>query len=158
MDLLLIGGGVFLGSAVLDAALARGHRVTVFNRGRARNAWPAGVEVIAGDRTHDLARLAGRRWHAVVDTCGYVPVDVRASAAALKDACDAYLFVSSISAYADTAEPMTDETQPLAAFDAIAPDDRDLRHYGPQKAACEAQVMQAFGPRALLLAEGLYRS
>ena len=155
MNLLLLGGGVFLGRAVLDAALARSHAVTVFNRGRARSDWPAGVEVITGDRVADLGLLAGRRWDAVIDTCGYVPVDVRASAAALKDACDAYLFVSSISAYADTAEPMTDETQPLAAFDAIAPDDRDLRHYGPQKAACEAEVMQAFGPRALIVRPGL---
>jgi 2'-hydroxyisoflavone reductase len=155
MHLLLIGGGVFLGSAVLDAALARGHRVTVFNRGRARGAWPDGVEVVTGDRVTDLDRLAGRRWDAVVDTCGYVPVDVQASAAALQSACDTYLFVSSISAYADTTAPMTDETQPLAAFDAIAPDDRDLRHYGPQKAACEAQVVHAFGARALIVRPGL---
>jgi 2'-hydroxyisoflavone reductase len=155
MHLLLLGGGVFLGSAVVDAALARGHAVTVFNRGRARSDWPDGVEAIAGDRATDLPQLAGRRWDAVVDTCGYVPVDVQASAAALQAACDAYLFVSSISAYADTTVPMTDETQPLAAFDAIAPDDRDLRHYGPQKAACEARVVQAFGPRALIVRPGL---
>jgi 2'-hydroxyisoflavone reductase len=155
MDLLLIGGGVFLGSAVLDAALARGHRVTVFNRGRARSAWPESVEVITGDRVADLGRLAGRRWDAVIDTCGYVPADVQASAAALRNACDACLFVSSISAYADTTEPVGDETQPLAAFDAIAPDERDQRHYGPQKAACEAQVLEAFGPRALIVRPGL---
>ncbi|MES2990050.1 MAG: NAD-dependent epimerase/dehydratase family protein [Pseudomonadota bacterium] len=155
MHLLLIGGGVFLGSAVLDAALARGHRVTVFNRGRSRSAWPEGVDVITGDRVADLPRLAGRRWDAVVDTCGYVPVDVQASAAALQAACDAYLFVSSVSAYAEDSTAPPDESQPLAAFDAIAPDDRDLRHYGPQKAACEAQVVDAFGPRALIVRPGL---
>lgn len=155
MNLLILGGGVFLGAHTLDAALGRGHTVTVFNRGRARNAWPEGIEVLSGDRITDLHLLAGRRWDAVVDTCGYVPADVRVSAEALKNACDAYLFVSSVSAYADTREPMTAEDHPLLAFDGIARDDRDLRHYGPQKAACEAEVVRVFGERALIVRPGL---
>jgi len=155
MNLLILGGGVFLGAATLDAALARGHRVTVFNRGRARSRWPDVVEVLTGDRVADLDRLAGRRWDAVIDTCGYVPADVQRSAEALREACNAYLFVSSISAYADTAEPMTAEDHPLASFAGIARDDRDLRHYGPQKAACEAEVTRTFGDRALIVRPGL---
>lgn len=99
MNVLIRGGGVFLGAATLDAALARRHGATVFNRGRARSAWPAGVEVLVGDRTIDLERLRRRHFDAVVDACGYVPADVRASTAALRD-CAACLFVSSISAYA----------------------------------------------------------
>ncbi len=155
MHVLILGGGVFLGAAALDAALARGHRVTVFNRGRARSAWPDGVEVLTGDRVADLRMLAGRRWDAAIDTCGYVPADVQASAETLRDACARYLFVSSISAYADTSEPMTGEDHPLASSDGIARDDRDLRHYGPQKAACEAEVTRVFGDRALLVRPGL---
>jgi len=155
MHLLILGGGVFLGAHVLTAALAHGHTVTVFNRGRARSAWPAGVEVLAGDRVADLGLLAGRRWSAVIDTCGYTPAEVQASAEALRDACDGYLFVSSVSAYADTVEPMTSEDHALAPFDGIARDDRDLRHYGPQKAACEAEVMRVFGGRALIVRPGL---
>ena len=76
MELLLIGGGIFLGASLVDAALARGHRLTVFNRGRARNAWPEGVEALVGDRVGDLDALAGRRFDAVIDTCGYVPAEV----------------------------------------------------------------------------------
>ncbi len=155
MHLLILGGGVFLGTHTLDAALARGHSVTVFNRGRARTAWPAGVEVLTGDRVADLAVLAGRRWDAVIDTSGYTPAEVQASAEALRDACACYLFVSSVSAYADTTEPMTAEDHPLASFAGIARDDRDLRHYGAQKAACEAEVMRAFGSRALIVRPGL---
>ena len=155
MRLLILGGGVFLGAAVLDAALGRGHDITVFNRGRARRAWPAGVEPLTGDRVADLQLLAGRRWDAVIDTCGYVPADVQAGAAALGAACDAYLFVSSVSAYADTTEPMTAEDHPLASFAGIARDERDLRHYGPQKAACEAEVQRQFGARALIVRPGL---
>ena len=155
MQLLILGGGVFLGAAALDAARARGHRVTVFNRGRARSAWPEGVEALSGDRVADLGVLAGRRWDAVIDACGYVPADVQRSAEALRDACGACLFVSSVSAYADTTEPMTAEDHPLARFDGIARDDRDLRHYGAQKAACEAEVMRVFGARALIVRPGL---
>jgi len=155
MNILILGGGVFLGTHTLDAALARGHAVTVFNRGRARSAWPAGVEVLTGDRVADLPVLAGRHWEVVIDTCGYTPAEVQASAEALREACACYLFVSSVSAYADTTEPMTAEDQPLASLDGIARDDRDMRHYGPQKAACEAEVMRVFGARALIVRPGL---
>ena len=151
---LILGGGVFLGAAALQSALAGGHRVTVFNRGRAREAWPAGVEVLTGDRAHDLRALDGRHWDAVIDTCGYAPADVRASALALRG-CGTYLFVSSVSAYATTNQVPVRETDALASAEGIAPDDRDLRHYGPQKAACEAEVLAVFGERALIVRPGL---
>jgi 2'-hydroxyisoflavone reductase len=154
MNLLIIGGGVFLGAAALQSALARGHRVTVFNRGRARSTWPAGVEVLTGDRATDLGALGSRHWDAVIDTCGYVPVDVRASANALRQ-CGSYLFVSSISTYATTTRVPVRETDALASTDGIAPDDRDLKHYGPQKAACEAEVTAVFGARAVIVRPGL---
>ena len=154
MKLLILGGGVFLGAAALQSALAGGHRVTVFNRGRARATWPAGVEVLTGDRAHDLRALDGRHWDAVIDTCGYAPADVRASALALRG-CGTYLFVSSVSAYATTSQVPVRETDALASAEGIAPDDRDLQHYGPQKAACEAEVLAVFGERALIVRPGL---
>ncbi len=154
MNLLILGGGVFLGAAALQPALAGGHKVTVFNRGRARAAWPAGVEVLTGDRAHDLRALDGRHWDAVIDTCGYAPADVRASALALRG-CGAYLFVSSISAYATTNQVPVRETDALASAEGIAADDRDLQHYGPQKAACEAEVRAVFGERSLIVRPGL---
>ena len=154
MHILILGGGVFLGAATLQAALAKGHTVTVFNRGRARNTWPAGVEALNGDRGADLSALGNRRWDAVIDTCGYTPADVGRSAEALRDS-GRYLFVSSISAYGTTHQVPVRETDPLASSDGIARDDRDLRHYGAQKAACEAEVQRVFGARALLVRPGL---
>ena len=154
MNILVLGGGVFLGAATLTTALARGHRVTVFNRGRARSSWPDGVEVITGDRTADLALLARRTWDAVIDTCGYTPAEVALSAEALRN-CGRYLFVSSISAYATTHQVPVREADALASAQGIAPDDRDMQHYGPQKAACEAEVSRVFGARALLVRPGL---
>ena len=154
MDILILGGGVFLGACTLTAALARGHCVTVFNRGRARTVWPDGVEVITGDRNTDLQKLQTRRWDAVIDTCGYTPAEVRLSCEALHG-CGRYLFVSSISAYATTHQVPVRETDPLASFDGVASGDRDMQHYGPQKAACEAEVSRVFGDRALLVRPGL---
>src|SRR5436190_4166509 len=155
MHILVIGGGVFLGAAILDSALARGHAITVFNRGRSRTDWPGGVEAIVGDRSSDLGRLEGREFDAVIDTCGYLPVELRASAAALAS-CGRYCFVSSISAYASFAHAPVRESDALAASDGIAEDDRDrARHYGPQKAACERVVAAAFGERALIVRPGL---
>ena len=157
MHLLILGGSVFLGAAALRCALAGGHRVTVFNRGRSCSAWPAGVEVLTGDRSADLGALEGRpgaAWDAVIDTCGYVPADVRASARALRG-CASYLFVSSVSAYSTTSQVPVRESDALAGAEGIAPDDRDLAHYGPQKAACEAEVLAVFGSRALIVRPGL---
>lgn len=154
MNILILAGGVFPGAAVLDAALARGHAVSVFNRGRSRAVWPAPVEVLRGDRQTDLAALAGRRWDAVVDTCGHTPADTRAVAQGLRGS-DQYLFVSSISAYASFDTPGLDESAPLASFDGVAPDDRDMAHYGAQKAACEAAVREAWGEQALIVRPGL---
>jgi 2'-hydroxyisoflavone reductase len=127
--------------------------VTVFNRGRARADWPAGVEAIAGDRDTDLAALADRAWDGVIDTCGYLPGQLRASTAALQ-ACGRYLFVSSISAYASVAHAPVREDDPLADPSGIDPQDRRVEAYGAQKAACEAVVGAAFGPRAVIVRPG----
>lgn len=153
MKLLILGGGRFLGTAVLEAARRRGHAVTVFNRARARSAWPDGVEALVGDRDGDLAPLAGRRWDAVVDCCGYLPRQLRASCTALQDS-GRYLFVSSVSVYASFARAPIGEEDPLADHAGIAPEDRRVEAYGAQKAACEAVVAAAFGPRALLVRPG----
>lgn len=154
MNILILGGGVFLGTATLDAALARGHAVTVFNRGRSRSTWPSGAEVLTGDRGTDLGVFAGRRWDAVIDTCGYTPTEVAESAEALRDS-GCYLFVSSISAYAAMHETPVREDAPLLSAAGIARDDRDRRHYGAQKAAAEAEVERVFGRRALIVRPGL---
>jgi 2'-hydroxyisoflavone reductase len=109
MALLILGGTGFLGRHLAEAALADGHRVTLFNRGLSAPGLFPEVENIKGDREADLSALLGRRWDAVIDTCGYVPRVVRASAALLADAVDHYTFVSSISVYSDAIEPGADE-------------------------------------------------
>ena len=104
MKLLLLGGPRFVGRAVIDAALARDHEITLFNRGTTGADLYPELERIVGDRDGGLEGLLGRDWDAVVDTSGYVPRIVGASANLLAAAVGHYVFVSSISVYASFAE------------------------------------------------------
>ena len=101
MKLLIIGGTRFLGRALVDEALAAGHEITLFNRGQSNPGLYPDVEQIHGNRDGELDLLGGRRWDAVIDTCGYVPRLVRASAEYLVDVVDHYTFISSLSVYAE---------------------------------------------------------
>lgn len=155
MEILILGGGVFLGRAGMEAAVERGHAVTVFNRGQSRSRWPIEVEALVGDRTQSLAPLAGRRFNLVIDTCGYRPQDVELSCAALADATARYCFVSSISAYASLAHTPLRETDPTATLGALDPAVVRGASYGPLKAECERVVARHFGARALIVRPGL---
>lgn len=147
---LVIGGGRFVGRHLVDAALARGDAVTVFNRGQARAEWPPGVQVLQGDRNGDLAPLAGGRWDAVVDTCAFRPAEVERLAEALHGRVGAYLLVSSISVYASFAQA-NHEGSPLGRIDDVDTELIDARSYGPLKALCEAALRQRFGDEATLI-------
>jgi 2'-hydroxyisoflavone reductase len=155
MELLILGGGVFLGRALVEAAVQAGHSVTVFNRGRSRERWPIEVEPLVGDRRSSLAPLAGRRFDAVIDTCGYRPQDLELSCGLLADACERYLFVSSISAYASLATPPILESDATAALAGHDTQEVSGENYGPLKAECERVVTNHFGARGLLVRPGL---
>jgi 2'-hydroxyisoflavone reductase len=142
MRILVLGGTKFLGRHTVDAALARGHEVTTFNRGQTRPDLFPGVEKLRGDRDGDLAALAGRSFDAVVDTSGFVPGVVRETIDALGEV-QHYTFVSTGSVYADLSTPPTAET-PLADDD----------EYGGLKARCEEVVRERF-PEAFIPRPGL---
>jgi 2'-hydroxyisoflavone reductase len=153
MRLLILGGTIFLGRHVVDAALAAGHEVTTFTRGRS-GAPPDGVEALHGDRDGGLDALRGREWDAVIDTSGYVPRIVDAGAELLADAAGHYVFVSSCSAYAGHGEPGMDEGAPLGELPADHGEDVGT-YYGELKAACERVVEACFPGRALNVRSGL---
>ncbi len=155
MNILVIGGTRFVGRHFVTAALARGHEITLFNRGQSDDSLFPGVEHLHGDRDGDLGALAGRRWDAVVDTCGYVPRVVRQSAELLKDAVDRYLFISSISVYADLAEPGADENAPLQTLTDETVEEITGETYGALKVLCEQVVQQFYGDRALIVRPGM---
>jgi nucleoside-diphosphate-sugar epimerase len=154
--LLVLGGTRFLGRAAVEEALARGHEVTLFNRGETNAELFPEAEKLRGDRTVDLGALAGREWDAVLDPSGYLPAVVRASAEALAAQAAYYLFISSVSVYASFARP-NDEDAPLAELGDL-PDDRlteDFSNYGALKVLCEAAVAEGFGERHAVVRPGL---
>lgn len=165
MRLLIIGGTRFLGRHVATTALAREHEVTLFNRGNYPIAPSNKLEIIQGDRYVDLDRLKGRRWDAVVDTCGQLPRAVRATAEFLSDATDRYVFISTQNVYRDVSVPGVDENAPLRSLtneeleQANAIDTSGQPSYGTLygglKALCEEEVDDAIPNRALIIRPGL---
>lgn len=149
---LVLGGTRFVGRAFVEAARSDGHPVTLFNRGRTNPSLFPDVEHLRGDRTGDLSALAGRRWDVVVDTAAYHPRDVRRTVDELRGSVGRYVFVSSVSVYADQSVPQ-DETADVARLDDEA--DSSVESYGARKAACEDVVRQAFGARATVVRPGL---
>lgn len=164
LDILILGGTGFTGPFQVAHALARGHRVTLFNRGkRPSPEWPGEVEQLHGDRnTGDLAALKGRKWDVCIDNPTTLPAWVRDAGQVLKGNVDHYLFISTISVYADGSKPGIDETAPLAVYkgkDAMAETQQSLMAdieglYGPLKALSEAQVRKYFGERSTIVRPG----
>ena len=155
MRLLVLGGTLFLGRHVVDAALARGHDVTLFHRGKTGTDLFPDVERVLGDRDGGLAPLAGRSFGGVIDTSGYVPRIVDAAAALLAATCEHYVFVSSASVYREPLPSPLRESHPLARLDDPTVETVDAATYGPLKALCEAAVEKHFPGRVTQVRAGL---
>ena len=155
MRILVIGGTLFVGRWLVESALARGHEVTIFHRGQTLPGLFPRAEEIRGDRATDLARLDGRRWDAVVDTCGFRSDIVRASVERLRDRVGHYTFISSLSVLADPIPAHAGETAPLAVLPAGVEDEDDIETYGARKARCERAAEEAMPGRVLNLRPGL---
>lgn len=155
MDILIIGGTRFLGRALVTSALASGHTLTLFNRGVSNPELFPTVEHLTGDRAASLDALDGRRWDAVIDTCGYEPAIVRRSAEKLANVVSRYIFISSISVYASLSQPGGDEEAPLARLPEGADETFHIEHYGALKALCEQAVERTLLGRTLNIRPGL---
>ena len=154
MKLLVLGGTKFLGRAAVEAALARGDEVTLFNRGETNPELFPEVEKLRGDRDGGLSALEGREWDAVIDPSGYVPRVVRASAELLRGSVGHYVFVSSASVYAEPYVPGFDESAPTVELE--NPESEDvIGDYGALKAACERVVGEVFPDASTNVRAGL---
>jgi 2'-hydroxyisoflavone reductase len=155
VNVLVLGGTVFFGRHLVRALLARGHTVTIFNRGNHDVDGDLPVIRIHGDRTNTagLARLTADGWDAVVDPSSDIPDVVEASARHLRNA-RRYVYISSISVY-HLDKPIIDETSPL--FEAVEGDPLAMtaEAYGWRKATSEKRVGAVFGERATLIRPGL---
>lgn len=155
MHILIIGGTRFLGRALVDSALERGHTVTLFNRGQSNPDIYPDIEQIHGDRETDIEKLGDRKWDAVIDTCGYVPRVVKVSAEYLADKVNRYVFISSISAYQETTDIGADENAPLAILEDPTIEEMTGETYGGLKVLCEQAAEDALPGRAINVRPGL---
>jgi len=163
LKILILGGTGFTGPFQVNYALARGHKVTLFNRGkRPSPEWPGEVEQLLGDReTGDLKSLKGRKWDVCIDNPTSVPVWVRDAGKVLKGNVGHYLFISTISVYADGSKAGITEDQGLAVYkgkDAMKETRDTLRAdmnlYGPLKALSEKEATKQFGKKVTIVRPG----
>ncbi len=148
MSILILGGTGFIGPHVVRRALARGHEITLFNRGRTNTHLFPEVEKLVGDRNGDLSALSGRRWDAVIDNSGYTPRQAGLSAGLLKDATGQYLFTSTRAVYTDFTAEIMNEDAPVGPKDLP---ESEWTAYGPAKVLAERAVAESFGARTLIV-------
>lgn len=157
LDILFLGGTGFIGPYQVEYALARGHRVTLFNRGRGdTEQFGDRVEVLIGNRDSKiepgLAALEGeRRWDIVIDNSGYVPRHVRDSVNLLKDRVGRYVYVSTVAVYDSTTATVMSETSPLWPAPSAEVEEVTGATYGPLKAECDRIVQAELGDRATIV-------
>jgi 2'-hydroxyisoflavone reductase len=162
LHILILGGTGFIGPHQVRYALSRGHQITLFNRGRQPHEWPGAVEELIGDRnTGDLKALEGREWDVCIDNPTTLPFWVRDAGHILRGKVKHYLFISTISVYADNLKP-ADESAPVAPYtgkDAMAETIESLRAngelYGPLKALSEKEAEQQFAGKTTIIRPGL---
>ena len=161
LKILILGGTAFLGPSVVHEARARGHEITLFNRGRTNADMFPDLEKLQGDRDGDLVSLKDRRWDVCLDNSGYIPRMVRDSAELLAPNIGQYIFVSSISVYADFSKPGLNEASPVAVIGeaevAAAKTQKDVTgaNYGALKALCEQAAEAACPGRTCVIRPGL---
>jgi len=158
LKILILGGTGFIGPHIVQAARARGHTLTLFNRGKTRPGLFPGIETLNGDRDPDkdegIKALAGRSWDVVIDDTGYVPRIVKASSELLAKNVERYIFVSTMSVYASNAEPDMDEDAPVITL--ADPTTENVRaSYGGLKALCEKAAQTAIPDRVCVVRPGL---
>ncbi|MFH1723851.1 MAG: NAD-dependent epimerase/dehydratase family protein [Elusimicrobiota bacterium] len=155
MKLLVMGGAVFLGRHIVEAAIKHGHEVTLFGRGRGGKGLFTRAERLVGERSGDLGALSGRSWDGVVDVSGHTPGAVRGSADTLRGWVGRYVYVSSVSVYEDLALDRQDEDAPVRVPPAGEP--RAIRDetYGALKAGCELVVRDSFPKSGVIVRPGL---
>jgi 2'-hydroxyisoflavone reductase len=163
LRILILGGTGFTGPYQVRYALSRGHTVTTFNRGKTHpGELPKEVEQLIGDRNGQLDALRGRQWDVAIDNPTTLPAWVRDAAQILKGNVERYVFISTISAYADTA-PGVSETAPLAKYDGPDPYKETIeavkasgyKTYGPLKALSEKEAEKWFPGKTLIIRPGL---
>lgn len=163
MKVLILGGTRFLGKALVEEGLNRGHEITLFNRGNNKEVFSE-VEQLIGDRDGDVSQLKNRKWDVVMDTCGFAPHQMKKVAAVLGKTIEHYTYISSISVYKDWVPSNISEnyhlqSMPHDRLNGILKDVEEGRispyeHYGALKVLCEAEAEKYWPGRVLHIRAG----
>lgn len=151
LRVLILGGTGFIGPHFVAALRAGGHKLTLFNRGKRNPGLFPDIEALSGDRNNKLDALKNRDWDIVVDNSGYKPREVKLSADLLRDHVQRYIYISSISVYADLGKPGIDEDAPLATLKDPTVEEITGDTYGGLKALCEKAVEEVYGKRCTII-------
>lgn len=151
LRVLIFGGTGFIGPHFVETLRAHGHKLTLFNRGKRNPKLFPDVETLIGDRNGQVDTIKGRDWDVVIDDSGYTPKQVKLTTDILKGHVQHYIFVSSISAYADLTPPGIDEDYKLATLKDPTVEEITDGTYGGLKALCEKTVEQAFGKNSAVV-------
>ncbi len=155
MNLLILGGTQFVGRAIVEAALANGHNITLLHRGRTNPDLFPQAEHILADRDDNIAALGDRTWDAVIDVSGYIPRHVKDAAEYLADRVKRYVFISTISVYAESEETGRDENAELIDLEDKTTEQVTGETYGGLKVLCEQAAEAAMPGRVLTIRPGL---
>ncbi|MFK9090854.1 SDR family oxidoreductase [Bacillus salipaludis] len=159
MKVLILGGTRFLGRALAEEALGRGHEITLFNRGTNKETFPE-VEQLIGNRDHDVSLLKNRKWDVLIDTCGFAPHHIKKIADVVRDNIEHYTFISSISVYKDWTPINITEDYHLQSMpedklkDVEAGKISPYEYYGALKVLCEAEAEKYWPSRVLQIRAG----
>ncbi len=150
LSILVLGGTGFIGPHQIELALARGHQLSMFNRGRREGLFDGKVEQLIGNRDSNiddgLKALTGKRtWDVVIDNSGYVPRQVSDSAKLLKGRCKRYIYTSTVSVYDFERSSSFAEIGPLAAPPAPEVEEVTGETYGPLKSASDQAARRILG-------------
>ena len=168
MKILVLGGSIFIGRHIVETALARGHEVSIFNRGSQEDIFGNQIEKLVGDRRKDLSALQSKHWDIVIDTSGYVPSAVSSTAQLFAGKIESYIYISSLSVYGQVTTAVN-ETTPVNVIDDAHLDKAESlnsgdesptamtygEYYGPLKARCEQVVNSVFIDNSVILRPGL---
>lgn len=155
MKILVIGGTIFVGKAIVEVAIEQGHEVVLFNRGKTNPERFSNLRTIVGDRDGGLDVLGDEKWDAVIDTCGYTPGIVQQSVDYFKDKTDRYLFISTISVYDLDGQAGVDEAGPLLRLENESQDEVNAETYGGLKVLSENVLIENLPTAALIVRPGL---
>lgn len=155
LKILILGGTGFIGPHQVRYALARGHKLTLFNRGKTHPGLFPNVELLEGDRNGKIDALKGRDWDVVIDNPATLPRWVRDTAQLLKGHARQYIFISTVSVYADNSKPGMDESTALMTTNDPEAARVTNQNYGALKALAEKEAEKAFPGQTTVIRPGL---